>query len=167
MATKPAKKAAPVKNTGRPSKFTQALADNICEQLGDGHSLRSICAKEGMPSMSMVMRWLADERLASFREQYARAREVQADRLVEDILEIADEECTTVRADKHPRAEADEDGNVEVVFDATAVARNKLRVDARKWVAAKLAPKKYGDKITQEHTGAGGESLSFQVVFGK
>lgn len=37
--------------------------------------------------------------------------------------------------------------DVKVVFDSTAVARNRLRMDARKWVASKLKPKKYGDKL--------------------
>lgn len=129
----------------RPSDYTQALGDLICERLADGESLRTICAGEDMPHRSTVFRWLASDE--AFRDQYARAREDQADTLADEIVAISDEECTTVRADKHPGAKADdEDGNVEVVFDSTAVARNRLRVDARKWVASKLKPKKYGDR---------------------
>ena len=82
-----------------------------------------------------------------FSEQYARAREAQADKLAEETLAIADEDCTMVRADKHGSRDDDGEGNTEVVFDATAVARNRLRVDARKWLASKMAPKKYGDKL--------------------
>ncbi|QPS76049.1 terminase small subunit protein [Delftia acidovorans] len=106
--------------------------------------------------MATVMRWLGKPENAAFREQYACARDAQADKLVEEMLEIADEECTMVRSDKHGSKDDDGQGNTEVVFDATAVARNKLRVDARKWVASKMAPKKYGDKVTQEVVGAGG-----------
>ncbi len=135
----------------RPSKYSQKLADDICEQLAEGRSLRSICADKKMPNRSTVFRWLADN--DKFRDQYARAREEQADVFFEEIIEIADEECTTVRAEKHNTKDDDGEGNTEVVFDTTAVMRNRLRVDARKWAAAKLAPKKYGDRQTIEHQG--------------
>lgn len=133
----------------RPSRYTQKLADDICEQLAEGRSLRSICADKKMPNRSTVFRWLADN--DKFRDQYARAREEQADVFFEEIIEIADEECTTVRADKHSTSDDDGEGNTEVVFDTTAVMRNRLRVDARKWAAAKLAPKKYGDRVALDH----------------
>ena len=64
-----------------------------------------------------------------------------------------------VKADKHGSQDDDGEGNTEVVFDSTAVQRNRLRVDARKWLLSKLAPKKYGDKLTQEHTGANGGAI--------
>ena len=64
-----------------------------------------------------------------------------------------------VRADKHGTKDDDGAGNTAVVFDATAVARNKLRVDARRWLASKMAPKKYGDKVQAELTGAGGGAI--------
>lgn len=107
------------------------------------------------------MRWLAEEGEAgdSLRDQYARARDAQAEVMAEDILAIADEECTMVKADKHGSRDDDGAGNTEVVFDATAVQRNRLRVDARKWLLSKMAPKKYGDKVTQEHTGANGGAI--------
>lgn len=87
-----------------------------------------------MPSRETVRRWLRDK--AEFRGQYARAREDQADALADEILAIAD----------------DTDGDVEIVEGeivqiAANVNRAKLRVDARKWAAGKLAPKKYGTKV--------------------
>lgn len=138
----------------RPNKFTLAIAERICERLSDGESLRSICMSEKMPSKATVFRWLRNNE--KFRDQYVRAREAQADAIVDEILDIADEECTKVKTDKHPRADADEDGMVEVVFDAVAVQRNKLRIDARKWLAGKLKPKVYGDKVESE----GGQDIS-------
>lgn len=133
---------------GRHSSYTEAKADAICARIAEGDSLRTICAEDG-PDMKTVMRWLSDNE--AFRQQYARAREAQADLMAEDILSIADEEVTMVRRSKHThRAKPEddtEDNEVEVVFDPTAVARNRLRVDARKWLASKLAPKKYGEKI--------------------
>jgi len=121
--------------TGRPSSFTQAIADVICLRMAEGESLRKICADDGMPSQSMVFRWLAQD--DTFREQYARARESQADFLAEEILEIADESTSDTYTD--------ENGNERV--NNEVVARSRLRVDARKWLASKMAPKKYGDKV--------------------
>ena len=154
------KAAQSVKRTpGRPSGYTDALGLAICTGIAEGQSLRSICAQPAMPHISTFLRWLADDSHADLRDQYARAREAQADYLAEEILSIADEECTMVLASKHNSHDDDGEGHTEVVFDSTAVARNRLRVDARKWLASKMAPKRYGDKITQEHTGAGGGAI--------
>ena len=144
------------------TRYSLEICDALCERLSSGESLRAICETKGMPSITSVMRWLADEDKSAFREQYVRAREMQADRMAEDILSIADEMCTTVRADKHGSRDEDGAGNTEVIFDATAVARNRLRVDARKWLASKMAPKKYGDKIEAIHSGPGGGAIAIQ-----
>lgn len=141
---------------GRPSDFTQEVADAICERIADGESLRSICQTEGMPSRMTVFRWLNDPERSSFRDQYARAREEQAEFYAESIIEIADEEAVTVKGG--------EDEEVSVVFDATAVARNRLRIDARKWYASKLAPKKFGDFKAVELTGANGGPVMIQAT---
>jgi hypothetical protein len=148
---------------GRPSSYTTDIGAGLCARLADGESLKAICAGDDMPDKATVYRWLAanDE----FRDLYTRAREDQADTLADEIVAIADEECTMIRAEKHPGVRADDDdGYAEVVFDSTAVARNRLRVDARKWVAAKLKPKKYGDKIQQELSGPDGKDLLPPVI---
>lgn len=133
------------KPIGRPTDYTEAAADLICERLAQGESLRGICRDDAQPALSTVFRWLTLH--PEFSEQYARAREEQAEAFADEIVAISDEECTTVRADKHSSRDDDGEGNTEVVFDSVAVARNRLRIDARKWVAAKLKPKKYGDKL--------------------
>lgn len=168
-STKPAKEPAQTpaatkkaKKLGAPSLYSEALALAICNHIANCVSLRAIADMEGMPTVTTIMNWLADDSKPEFLEQYARAREAQADKMAEDILAIADEECTMVRADKHGTKDDDGEGNTEVVFDATAVARNKLRVDARKWLASKMAPKKYGDKVQAELTGAGGGAIAVQ-----
>lgn len=150
------------KKVGVPGIYSAELAQEICGHIANCISLRAIAAMEGMPTVTTIMNWLADESKPEFLEQYARAREAQADKMAEDILAIADEECTRVRADKHGTNADDGEGNTEVVFDATAVARNKLRVDARKWLASKMAPKKYGDKVQTELTGPGGGAIAVQ-----
>ena len=97
------------------------------------------------------MAWLDGSR-PEFSEQYARAREAQADKLAEEALQIADDG----RSDTYLDAEGNEKTNTE------AIQRSKLRVDTRKWLASKMAPKKYGDKVTQEHTGADGGAIQVQ-----
>ena len=111
--------------------FTQEMADAICELIADGRSLREICRRDDMPSTSTVCKWLAEQQL--FSEQYARAREAQADTLFDDVLAIADQYDTG--ADKE---------------DPDTIQRARLRIDARKWMAGKLQPKKYGEKFVGE-----------------
>jgi hypothetical protein len=110
-------------SAGRPSDYSQAIADLICERIADGESLRSICIADDMPNKATVFRWLAAHK--EFSDQYARARETQADTLVDEILDIAD------------------DGWRE---NGEAIRRSQMRIDARKWMAGKMRPKKYGDK---------------------
>ena len=138
----PRKTAKPKKKNGRPTAYSEELAKTICQRIAEGKSLVTICKDESLPARGTVMRWLQEDKHGGFRDNYARAREAQADFYAEQIIEISDEECTTV---KH--GDGEEQKDVEVVFDATAVARNRLRVDARKWYASKVAPKKYGDKL--------------------
>lgn len=107
---------------GRPTDYTKDMADKICEKISGGLSLRAICAEPGMPARGTVYRWLIEN--ADFQDQYTRARDKQADYFAEEIIEIADS------------AEA----------ESAAVAKAKLQIDARKWAASKIAPKKYGDK---------------------
>lgn len=134
---------------GRPSLYSLELADSICERLVLGESLRSICRDDAMPAISCVFKWLREH--PAFAEQYTRAKEEQADTLADEIVEIADEkDYEKVEIDGVPLA---------VKFDSTAVARNRLRVDARKWAASKLKPKKYGDKVSQEISGPGGAPI--------
>lgn len=135
---------------GRPSDFTQEIADTICERIADGESLRAICSEDEMPCKSSVFKWLSLHE--DFADQYARAREAQADSLFDDILTIAD---TPMIGEK---TKTTDDGKVEVTT-GDMIEHRKLRVDARKWMAGKLKPKKYGDKITQEVTGADGAAL--------
>jgi len=141
------------KAVGRPSSFTQEVADTICERLADGESMRAICSEDGMPSTSMVCRWLASNE--TFREQYARARELQADALFDDVLTIAD----NGRNDWMERNFGEETRWVE---NGEAIRRSVLRIDARKWMAGKLQPKKYGDKQQHEVTGKDGGAIQVE-----
>lgn len=127
----------------RPSKYSQQLADAICDLLVDGKSLRTICSTAKMPSRSTVIRWLAENE--AFRNQYARARELQADTLAEEILDIAD------KAVLGERLKTDGKGKVLERQTGDMVERSRLRVDVRKWYAGKLQPKKYGERVALDH----------------
>lgn len=118
---------------GRPSEYSDEIAAKICDGLADARSLRSICLAEDMPSQSTVFRWLANPDYAQFREQYAHARDAQADAIFDEMLDIADDGANDYMGDDEK-------------YNGDAVARSKLRVETRKWMAGKLAPKKYGDK---------------------
>ena len=112
---------------GRPSDYNQEIAADICAHIAEGQSMRTICQGDDMPAMSTVFRWLAKHE--EFQEQYARAKNESAEAMIEDMLAIADH------------------------GSRTDTQRARLRVDTRKWIASKLKPKKYGDKLQQEHSG--------------
>ena len=126
---------------GRPTKYTDKLAAAICTRLAEGESLRKICAGDDMPDKSTVLRWLFDGEHDEFSERYARARQAQAELRADEIIDIAD--------DSSGDTITDEKGNKTVNHEY--ITRSRLRVDARKWIASKLLPKVYGDKL--EHTG--------------
>lgn len=112
----------PARKFGRPSLYSEELASLICERLAGGESLRAICREVGMPGGETVRRWLRDDE--QFRAQYARAREAQADFYVDEIIAIAD--------------------------SAEDPVKGRLQIDARKWIASKLRPKVYGERLEVE-----------------
>ena len=129
---------------GRPSTYTAEMAATICGRIADGESLRAICLDDAMPARSAVFKWLNEQ--PDFADQYARAREAQAEVLFEDILSIADDRSGDVKM-------VGREGEEREICDTEFVQRAKLRVDTRKWMAGKLAPKKYGEKLELEHSG--------------
>lgn len=155
------KKAAPAeaKPLGRPSDFTQEMADRICEQLADGNSLRSICQADDMPNRSTVARWLAANE--QFRDQYAYACEMRQEELFDQIIEIAD----TPQVGQKSVSKAT---GLEIT-EADMIEHRRLQVEARKWTLGKMAPKKYGDKLDLNHGGQSGNpvNMNWQIEFVK
>ncbi|MBB3355315.1 hypothetical protein FHT70_005276 [Rhizobium sp. BK049] len=146
--------------TGRPTKFTQSLADIICERIADGESLRSICRDETMPGKSTVFTWLADDDKADFRTKYAQAREIQADGFVDEMVEIADDGSN----DWMEKQFGEEKRWVE---NGEALRRSQLRISTRQWIAEKLKPKKYGAKVELEHGVTSGVAELLEAINGK
>lgn len=121
--------------------YSDEVAEAICARLAGGRSLRRICGDGDMPSLTSVMRWLAER--PQFRQRYAVARSLQADLFADQILEIAD----------------GDDG----ASGSEAVQRARLRVDTRKWLMARLAPRKYGDKLLSGES-EGDAAVVVQVI---
>jgi hypothetical protein len=109
-----------------------------------------------MPSVTSVMRWLAKE--PGFREQHALAREAQAEYRVDEIIEIADDGTNDYMAIRDAAAEI-----VGWRENGEYIQRSRRRVDARKWAASKMAPKKYGERVTNEHFGPNGGPITLEA----
>ena len=108
---------------GRPTNYSPGLVTKICERIMSGQTLRRICNSRGMPPLRTLFRWLDQHR--DFAERYARAKEIQVEVLADEILDIADD-------------------------PALQPGEKRVRIDARKWLAAKLKPRKYGDRASIE-----------------
>ena len=133
-AKKPRAKAAPKtrakKSAEKPdlhgaSLYTPEIADAILERLSQGEYLRAICRTEGMPTERTVRRWVVDD-VCGFAPLYTRARDEGVDARFESLPELA----------REARGK-----------DAAEVNAIRLQLDVEKWAVAKLAPKRYGDRL--------------------
>jgi Bacteriophage Sf6, terminase small subunit-like len=120
-ARKAAKASAPKRRVGRPSAYSEKLVERICRELMQGKSLIKICDAKDMPDRVTVIRWL--ERHPEFATRYARARESQADLMDDLILDVAEKSTNDT------------------------AAADRVKIGAYQWRAAKLKPKKYGEKV--------------------
>lgn len=131
--------------------YSQEIAEKICERLAAGESLNAICKDKGLPAESTVRRWALLD-VDGFAANYARARELQAHFLAEQIINISDTPLEgqeiTIKAD----------GSQETKV-GDMLGHRKLQVDSRKWYLSKVLPKVYGDKLA-----LGGDDHSPLVV---
>ena len=135
---------------GRPSDYNPEIAAKICERMALGETLTDICKDEGFPSRVSVWRWT--EAHEDFRNAYSRARECQMESWADDIVHISD--------DSRNDTQVDEDGHEVTNHDV--IARSRLRVDTRKFLMSKIAPRLYGDKLAL--TGADGGAIKTEDV---
>lgn len=125
---------------GRPTKYTEEIAKNICDRLTEGESLNKICSDEEMPVKTTVFNWLSDEDHKEFLNQYTYARERQAETFIDQCVDIADD-------NEHDEIEViGKDGKPYTRVNHDHINRSRLRVDTRIKIAEKLAPKKYTPK---------------------
>jgi hypothetical protein len=143
---------------GRPSTYSDDLADEICSRIAAGESIKSITADPHMPGLLALYDWAKDPKCGHYQKMLARARSARADVLVDEMLEIVDAtETEEVR---------DRDGHLQkIVYDSVAVQRARMRSDARKWMASRYNRDLYGDQApTQAQTG-GTPLTGIQIVF--
>ena len=138
--TEPSAEAPPARKPRIRPTYSPAIAEEICRRLAEGEGLRAICRDEHMPTESTVRGWYVDD-YQGFAAQYARARDIGLEVMAEETIEIADDSgLDVVMTENGPRP------------DGEAINRAKLRVDTRKWLLSKLAPKRYGDRLQVDAT---------------
>jgi uncharacterized protein (DUF2336 family) len=118
------------------STYDQALVDKICAEMADGKSLRAACKGAGRPDRKTFLRWV--EKHEAVEKAYVQAIADREERYFEEIIEIADGKANP--------------------------SKTRVQVDARKWVLARMNPKKYGDRMTNELTGAGGGPIESNMT---
>lgn len=148
------KAAKPKAKPGRPSIYSDAIAETICLRIAEGETLRAICLDEGMPSRRVIFHWLNDNK--EFLHQYTQARARQAETWADELVEIA-------YTPEHGVTRKETEKGVEVTT-GDMLGHRKLKVDTLKWLMAKAAPKKYGDKVALEHTGADGGPIETREI---
>lgn len=143
---------------GRPTKYTKELAEEICETIASSSKgLTRLCKEnKNWPNRSNIMKWL--RKYPEFRDLYTKSKQDQVDVFVDEILEIADDTSndTLIRIDKN--------GEEQEICNSEWINRSRLRVDTRKWLAAKLCPRVYGERAIKEHVSEDAKSLIERII---
>src|SRR3990167_3654582 len=127
----------------RPTVYNSEMAKKICTLISTSHkSLRTVAKEVGI-SVPSILTWLQVH--PEFLAQYTHAKEEQADYLTEEMLEISDDSEKDTMTVK-------QGGSMVQAENKEWVNRSRLRVETRKWIASKLKPKKYGDKLDVNQT---------------
>lgn len=127
-------------------KYDSKIARKVCERIMMGATLDTIAKDPRMPSKRTIVRWLANPDAADFREMYYYARRVQAELLVDEVIEIAD-------SNTHDWEKVyNKDGElIDLKPNNEAIQRSRVRIDTRKWIASKMIPRMYGDNKHIDH----------------
>jgi hypothetical protein len=115
---------------GRPSKYTKALIEEVCERLSKGEPLAAICRDEHMPGLRTIYDWM--EGNAEVSASIAHAREIGEEALLSGCLDIAYEPTEKTQFG---------------TYDGGHIQDKKLRIDTTLKLLAKWNPKKWGDKV--------------------
>ena len=135
--------------------YSREIADLVCAQLSTGLSLSRICREMGTPSAAQVNQWVRED-IDGFAARYARARADGLDALADEIQQIADTPVEALITEEGPG------GEIVKITRKEAIEHRRLQVDARKWLLSKLAPLKYGDRLT--HAGDPNAPLTVAVL---
>jgi len=134
-------------------KEKEKVFNSIIEDIEHGYSLRQVLRNGNNPSSRTFFKWLDEDELKV--KQYARACDIRADSIFEDLIDIADDQENDTYLDK--------DGAEQT--NHNVINRSRLRVDARKWMLSKMIPKKYGDSHQVKVTDGDGEPLKINAIF--
>jgi hypothetical protein len=123
-----------------------------------------------MPTPAGFLKWVETEPEVS--KHYARAREIGYLKLADEIIALSDktyEWVTIQELDPDGKPVFDEAGEpllktVLMPLNNDVIAHKRVQIDTRKWMLSKMLPKIYGDKLTQEHTGANGGPIAMAAV---
>jgi len=126
------------------------ILNNIFDDITQGLAVRNAIKKENI-SFSTFYIWLDDDEDKS--KQYARATEIRAEAMAEDILQICDAFENDVVLDQEGKE----------ITNHNVIQRDRLRVDTRKWLMSKMMPKKYSDRQQIDHT-TDGKSLNTPLM---
>lgn len=134
------------KPNGRPKAYTEELAQKVLNQLALGKSVRRIAKMDGMPAASTIFLWQLN--VPGFSEQYDLYKRWGIEALVDEAMDIADDGTNDFMEDEYMKGKTP-----GYQLNGENIQRSKLRVDTRLKVAAKLHPKKYGDKLDMTTNG--------------
>jgi hypothetical protein len=155
---------------GRPLELTKELALELCDRLIAIGSLRTVCEADDMPSKTTVFRWIlkaeeedANEIYSQFSDQYARARKLSKDFRFDELDHALDDAAKSPVLDDNGEPIVI-DGKVLTTVTSQSVQYARLKLDSFKWQSSKEDPKKYGDKVTAEHTGKDGGPISLNIA---
>jgi hypothetical protein len=152
------------KGIGRPPEYNEVICAQICQLIGEGFSLRKVCAMPEMPSKTTVLNWLLSPAfddspvIQAFRVQYDQARARLLEHWADELLDIADNGTNDWQHKENSKT-----GEVFECVDTDHISRSRLRVDTRKWLLSKLRPERYGDTVTQKIEG-GQNPLSIKTI---
>jgi hypothetical protein len=113
--------------------------------IAEGLTLPKILNEPDMPCMSNVMRWVHTH--PEFAKMYDTATQVRAEVMVEEMTDISDDTS-------QDHLEETWNGKTYTVENKEFVQRSRLKIETRKWIASKIKPKKYGDKMQLDHEGS-------------
>jgi hypothetical protein len=142
---------------GQPTKFTPDKAKEIFDRIADGEAARAVAGSVGLTNSAF---WVWIDSKPDYQEQYAISKQRAMEKMADEILSISDDSTGD------EKFITDSNGKVIPVCNTEFVQRSKLRVDTRKWLMSKLAPKKYGERSTTELVGKDGKDLPITFVIG-
>lgn len=135
---------------GGPTTLTWEIAEEICERLADGESMKAICRDPDMPNITLIYKWKRDT--PWFDRMFKQARQDQVHTLVDEIIDIADDSTNDY-------VERETAKGTTIVLDEEHIRRSAIRIEARKWLAERMAPKEFGPKAELAVGNPDGSSL--------